>query len=162
MKITAAMTVAVVLHWAIGSAGAIADKVATHSLADSRHGHGRPRRVARGHRRSAHPEGAAPAGSRFLLYDQDHRQVPCQHAVLARGRTAASGGSCSISRHGRPENGSSHFQLKWTRDAAAAHPALPVTVSREKGLSIASGAVELATVDGALCGSRSGWICSSC
>ena len=143
------MTVAVVLHWAIGSTRATADEVTTHSIAirvADTAGLDALRGVTGG---VPIPEGAAPAGSRFLLYDQDHRQVPCQHDVLGAGTTAVSDGYCSISRHNRLAEAAA-LSAGMDNGCRGTPAGCARRSPQEKGLSVASGAVELAPVDDAL------------
>ena len=69
------------------------------------------------------PEGVVPTGSRFLVYGQDQRPTPCQHAILARWKDGSVRWVLLDFQAQPPRNGSSHFHLKWTKDAVELHPA---------------------------------------
>lgn len=150
MKATVALTVVVVLNFTVSSTVAVADDAALHAVAirvvDTA-GLGTVCSVTGG---VPIPAGAAPAGSRFLLYDRDHRQVPCQHAVLASWKDGSVRWVLLDFQAQPPAEGASDFQLEWTADGTDLNPSVPVEVRKEDGVSVASGAVELATVEGAL------------
>ncbi len=96
------------------------------------------------------PAGAAPAGSHFRLYGEDHQPVPCQIAILARWEDDSARWVLLDFQAEPPAHGTSRFQLVWGAGAAGPSPDVPVVVHEERGVTVASGAVELATIDTAL------------
>ena len=95
-------------------------------------------------------EGAAPAGSRFILLDKNNKPVPCQSEVLARWKDN-SVRWVLLDFQAKPQvNGTDHFRLVWDQANKEPQPSNPVKTVQGNVTSVSSGSVQIKTVPGAL------------
>lgn len=95
-------------------------------------------------------KGAAPAGSRFTLFDKSNKPVPCQYEILARWEDGSIRWVLLDFQAKPPMNGSESYRLKWDNNGREAKPLVPVKTVQGKTISVSSGDVVLTTVTGAL------------
>ena len=95
-------------------------------------------------------EGAAPAGSRFVLLDGDNKPVPCQSEVLA---TWGDGSARWVLLDFQADPGAGdtdHFRLVWDPGLRVPRASSPVRTREGRTLSVSSGNVELKTIPGSV------------
>jgi hypothetical protein len=95
-------------------------------------------------------KGAAPDGSRFVLFDKNDKPVPCQNSVLARWPDGSVRWVLLDFKAKPPVNGTDKFRLKWDPKSKDVLPSNPVKTVQGKEVSASSGMVHLTTVPGSL------------
>lgn len=95
-------------------------------------------------------EGAAPKGSRFLLWDKNNKSVPCQSEVLATWKDGSARWVLLDFQASPKAHSTDHFRLTWGTKGREVQPRIPVKTSEGKTLSIRSGDIQLRTTPGAL------------
>jgi hypothetical protein len=96
------------------------------------------------------PEGAAPAGCRFMLTGSNNKPVPCQSEVLAKWKDGSARWVLLDFQAAPAPNGSEQFRLTWGFDLKEVRPSDPVRASQSGETTLGSGKVRLKTIPGSL------------
>jgi hypothetical protein len=95
-------------------------------------------------------EGVAPEGSRFILFDNNNKSVPCQNEVLTRWKDGSARWVLLDFQANPKPNETDHFRLKWDTKTHGPQPSLPVKVGKGTTVSARSGNILLSSIPGAL------------
>lgn len=93
------------------------------------------------------PEGSAPKGSRFALFDGNQKPVPLQTSVLARWKDGSARWVLLDFQAEPAANGTAHFRLSWDKNTKTAEPKAPIRVLEAATPHLQSGRTEVSPAE---------------